>query len=356
MYYNSIMSTNTTLLRGAVYKLNTEVTILDIHGVKGIPGVIHYNPGLARDPDGNLWISVRSCTFPDKPTKHNGLQHPMHYQNHLNVGLLDEKTLTVSKMKNIKAAKEYDGFQWDIEDVRLFWREDGLHGIGVILPVRDGDYRTCQAEILIDHTKGTYTLVKDYGQPFGHPEKNWMPPEKAARLFDFTYSPTQIVVDGEVIGREHHLDIHGGTPLLPYEDGYISIGHVVTAIKGRRSYVQVACKWNKRGELKEISQFFHFDIGWRQHLQESIEFASGAVWATGKEGEEMLIGVGVKDELTAIVKLKIEELYWQPYGDISWYAWNYVSPLSRHEIPTPATGLKGVHEQSLTTDTQSRIA
>lgn len=346
------MSTSTQLIRGVVHKLNTKSTVLDIHGIKGIPGVIHYNPGLCRDPKGNLWIAVRSCTFPDKPLKHNGKEHPMHYQNHLNVGILDEKTMTVTGMKNIKAAKDYDGFQWDIEDVRLFWREDGLHGIGVILPVRRDDYRTCQAEILIDYEKGTYTLVKDYGQPFNHPEKNWMPAENYTRLFDFIYSPTQIVVNGEVIGQEHHLDIHGGTPLLEFEGGYLSIGHVVTAIKGKRSYVQVACKWDKRGELKEISQFFHFDLGWREHLQETIEFVSGLVWAEERENEILLVGIGIKDELTAIAKVKMEDLEWQPYGDIAWYAWEYATNLSKKEIPTPATGLKGVHEHSLTTESQ----
>ena len=89
------------------------------------------------------------------------------------MGLLDEKTLKITKIKTIVAEKEYEGFQWELEDARLFWRKDGMHAIGVILPIRDGDYRTCQAEVLIDYEKGTYKLIKDYGQPKGHTEKNW---------------------------------------------------------------------------------------------------------------------------------------------------------------------------------------
>lgn len=346
------MSTSTTLSRGIIRKLEgVEIEVLDIHSIVPVErGVIHYNPGMARDDRGNLWISVRSCTFPDKPKEEDGLKHPMHYQNHLNVGLLDEKTLKVTEMKEVMPEEGYSGFQWGIEDVRLFWREDGLHGIGVILPVLNGEYKTCQAEILIDHKKGTYKLVKNYGQPFGHPEKNWMPPEKPARLFDFIYSPTQIVLDGQVIGPEHPLDIHGGTPLVDYEDGYLSIGHIVTGVKGKRTYAQVACKWDKRGALTHISQFFHLDAGWRVKLQESIEFVSSAVWIKGKEGEELLIGLGIKDELTGVARIPVDKFQWQPYGDMSWYGWGYATQPSYVEIPTPAVGLKGVHAASLTTE------
>jgi hypothetical protein len=345
------MSTTTSLSHGIIHKLeDTPVKILGIHKIKGISGVIHYNPSLARDDDGNLWISVRSCSFPQEPVIHNGLAHPMHYQNHFHVGLLDEDTLEVHDMKELHPEEPYDGFQWGFEDGRLFWRDDGLHAIGVVLPVSNGDYRTCQAEILLDHKKGTYKLIKNYGQPFGVPEKNWMPPERFARLFDFIYSPTQIVLEGEVIGEKHQLDIHGGTQLVKYGSGYLSIGHVVTSVKKRRTYAQVACRWDKRGKLTHISQFFHLDVGWRVALQESIEFVSGAVWAKDKEEQELLISLGVKDELSGIARIDVSQFKWQPYGDISWYGWHYATPPSYVELPTPATDLKGVHSKSLVAD------
>lgn len=345
------MSTTTALSHGIIHKLeNTPVTVLDIHKQKGVAGVIHYNPSLARDDKGQLWISIRSCSFPKKPLVHGGLTHPMHYQNHFHVGLLNEETLEVSDMKEIQPEQDYEGFQWGFEDGRLFWRDDGLHAIGVVLPVIKDDYRTCQAEILIDHKAGTYKLVKNYGQPFGHPEKNWMPPERFARLFDFIYSPTQVVLEGEVLGEEHQLDIHGGTQLLPLGEGYISIGHIVTAVKGKRTYAQVACRWDKRGRLTHTSQFFHLDVGWRVGLQESIEFVSGAVWSKGKEGQELLIGVGIKDELSGVARVDIRNFSWERYGDKSWYAWHYATPPSYVELPTPATGLTGVHSQSLVAD------
>lgn len=323
------MSVNTLVKDGLLTKLPAETKILKIDAKIG---EVHYNPGLCRDPDGTLWISIRSCIH--NPDRFEGYAHPNHYQNFLHVGKLDEKSLVISDLKLIEPEKEYHGFQWGIEDIRLFWREDGLHGIGVIIPIESGGYKLRQAEILINHEAGTYKLLKDLGRPFGHVEKNWAPSEHPNPNFDYIYSPTQIVKDGEVIGEDNDLFIHNGTPLIEYEDGYISIGHVVLAILQERTYGQIAMKWSAEGELLAHSQFFHFDVGWRENLQETIEFASGLLWSEGKEGEELLIGVGIKDEITGICKLPIGKLKWEPYADTTWYAWRWDSPPNRVEIPS----------------------
>ena len=323
------MSVYSLVKDGLLHNIDLDVTILDI----SIPGIeVIYNPGLARDPDENLWISLRSCVH--QPERFEGWEHPMHYQNFLHVGLLDEKTLKISQLKEIKPEAEYVGFQWGIEDVRLFWRADGLHGIGVFIPVDKGGYKLRQAEILIDHKKGTYKFIKDHGRPFGHAEKNWMPAESKTDKFDFIYSPTQIVKGDEVIGEDNDLFIHNGTPLIPYEDGYISIGHSVVNLLGERTYAQIALKFDLNGRLVEHSQFFHFNVGWREALQETIEFASGLVWASGKEGKELLIGVGVKDEVTGICRLPVDKLKWEPYSDTMWYAWQWSGEVNRVEIPS----------------------
>jgi hypothetical protein len=328
LYYYSSMSVNTKVASGVIHNLDLKTTLLDIT----IPKMeVNYNPGLCRDDKGQLWISIRSCIH--NPERYKGYEHPVHYQNYLHVGKLNEETLEVTELKEIKPEAEYTGFQWGIEDVRLFWREDGLHGIGVILPILENGPYARQAEILINHKTGTYKLLKDYGNPMGSLEKNWSPPEKPARLFDFVYSPTQIVMEGAVIGEPNDLFIHNGSPLLEYEDGFISIAHVVTGVKRLRTYITLAVKWDKAGHATHISQFFQFDVGWREKLQETIEFASSAVWASGKEGKELLIGLGVKDELVGISRLPVEKLEWQPYADTLWYGWDHTFEPNRKEIP-----------------------
>jgi hypothetical protein len=323
------MSVNTLVKDGLLTKLDAEVKIVDVNAKVG---EVHYNPGMARDPSGQVFIAIRSCIT--NYLEKFGMTHPLGYENFLHVGILDEKTLKISGLKEVKPEAEYEGCQWGIEDIRLFWREDGLHGVGVILPVVEGQLKVRCAEILIDYKKGTYKLLKDLGRPFGHAEKNWTPSEFPNPYFDWIYSPTQIVKDGEVIGEDNELFLHNGTPLIEYENGYISLGHSVISLLGERTYAQIALKWSAEGRLIEHSQFFHFNVGWREQLQETIEFASGLLWSEGKKGEELLIGLGVKDELLGICKLDVKKLQWWPYEDTMWYAWRWDSPPNRVELPS----------------------
>lgn len=322
------MSVNTLVKDGLLTNLGEPVKIVPVDTGKDVS----YNPGLCRDPKGNIWVSIRSCIH--NPDFWEGFEHPNHYMNFLYVGLLDESTLEIRQLKEIKPEEEYTGFQWNIEDVRLFWREDGLHGLGVIIPIEDGQYKIRQAEILINHKAGTYKLLKDWGRPFGHAEKNWSPTEIKTNAFDFIYSPTQVVKDGKVFGEMNELFIHNGTPLIPYQDGFISLGHSVISVMGERTYGTIALKWDASGKLLEHSQFFHFNVGWREWLKETIEFACGLIWSKGKENQELLVGLGVKDELVGICKLPVSKLKWQPYSDTTWYAWRWETRPNRKEIPS----------------------
>ena len=322
------MSINTLIKHGIIENINVPVIILP----KLTDKEVEYNPGITRDNKGTTWISLRACTTDNRAL--HGLQHPVHYMNYLFVGKLDEKTLKITGIKQIKQAENYNGFQWDIEDVRLFWREDGLHGIGVILPVENGDYKARQAEILINYEKGTYTLLKDHGRPKGHIEKNWSPPETVTDAFDFAYSLSEIVKDGEVIGADDHLVVHNGTKLLKYKDGYIQLAHVVCGVEGKRTYAHVAVLRDKDGYGTHLSQLFHFNVGWREKLQETIEFASDMVWSKGKEGEELLVGLGVKDEATGIARIPVDKFRWDESVDIMWYKWRWATPPNREELVT----------------------
>lgn len=320
------MSVNTLVKDGLLTNINRPVTIIPIAGVRGD---VHYNPGLARHQNGDVFISIRSCITNQK--EFNGVRHPLGYENFLHLGILkqDDRGDYIDGLKEVLPEEEYDGFQWGIEDVRLFWREDGLHGVGVILPLEGTQLKLRQAEILIDYEAGTYKLLKDLGRPFGHAEKNWSPTESANPNFDFVYSPTQIVKDGEVIGEDNDLFIHNGTPLIPFEDGYLSLGHAVCAVNGERTYAQIALKFDSFGKLIGHSQFFHFNVGWREQLQETIEFASGLIW---EDDETLLVGLGVKDELLGLCRIPVSRLKFEEYSDTMWYAWAWDGQPNRVEL------------------------
>jgi hypothetical protein len=246
------------------------------------------------------------------------------------VGVLDEKTLKVSGVKRIKPHKDAPIYiqEKEVEDVRIFWRRDGLHGIGVAINAHsfDGETRVYEVEILIDYEKGTYKLLKDYGYIKGHMEKNWSPPSIYAKEFDYIYSPTEIVIGNRVYGQEYTGVTHGGSQVLPYKDGWIRIAHQVVSMPGvtHRWYASVAELLNKDGFVTHNSQFFDFCTGWRPQIKESVEFVSGMVWSEGKEEEELLISYGLRDETCAFLRMPVDVFRWEKFNpDVRYYQWKF---------------------------------
>ena len=59
------------------------------------------------------------------------------------------------------------------------------------------------------------------------------------------------------------------------------------------------------------------------------------VWSEGKEGQELLVGLGVKDEATGIARIPVDKFRWDETTDILWYRWRWVTPPNREEIIVP---------------------
>lgn len=315
------MSINTIVKDGIINTLQYEVTVWDLDKDSW-----HHNPSIARDPSGKIWVSTRY--HQEKPAVRYANPEPYsHPTSWLMLGILDEKTLKTSGVKRIKPDKDCPIYiqEKEIEDVRIFWRDDGLHGIGVAINSHSfpGEIRVYEVEILIDYEKGTYKLLKDYGYIKGHMEKNWSPPSIPTDKFDFIYSPTEIVKDNQVIGEEYNGITHGGSQLLPYKDGWIRIAHQVVRVKGitHRWYVSLAELLDENGLVTHASQFFDLSTGWRPQIKESVEFISGMVWSDGKEGEELLVSYGVRDETCGFVRIPVAIFEWTPLEDVQYRNW-----------------------------------
>ena len=182
-----------------------------------------------------------------------------------------------------------------------------MRGIGVIY----SEHGITQGELSIDYNAGTFKLLHDYGQPYKHTEKNWSPPADATEKFDFIYSQSEVVKYGKPRGPIYKGEIHGGSQLLPYKDGWISIAHRVSPVVGLtwRWYASVARLHDSTGKVTHISQFFDFGTGWRENLQESVEYVSGAIWL--EKDKELLLSLGVKDEKCGFVKVPITAFKWE---------------------------------------------
>jgi len=297
---------------GFIEKLPYKVHIFDVK-----KGWAH-NVSIANDDKHQTWIAIR---YHDTPYKSYGI----HWQpSILQIGKLNTKTLAVTDLKIIipDPTCPLYLFTHSIEDVRIFHRQDGLHAIGVAFPrggvIRDKDHGVIythnevgQVEILIDYQAGTYSLIRDYGQPNGRTEKNWVPSIPATELFDFIYSPTQVVKHGIVRGSNYTGDVHGGSQLLPYKDGWISIAHRVVPIAGvtARWYMHFAQLHDQWGFVTHTSQFFDFGTGWWKEFQQSVEFVAGAIWTVPEK--ELLLSLGVRDQTCGFVRVPISALEWR---------------------------------------------
>lgn len=319
------MSVNTIIKDGIIEKLSFPVAVWDLDEYSW-----HHNPSVARDKAGVIWVSTRH--HEEKPAVRyaNIIQPYSHPTSWLMLGILDEKTLKVSGVKHIKPDPKSPIYilEKEIEDVRIFWRKDGLHGIGAAINAHSfpGETRVYEIEILIDYKKGTYKLLKDYGYIKGHMEKNWSPPTIFAPKFDFIYSPTEVVLENKVYGKEYSGNTHGGSQVLPYKDGWIRLSHQVVNMRDvtHRWYASVAELINEAGYVTHSSQFFDLQTGWRPQIRESVEFISGAVWCKGEEGKRLLVSYGVRDETCGFVKIPIDVFKWQPFNsDVSYYNWKF---------------------------------
>lgn len=297
----------------------------------------HHNPSIARDPTtGKIWVATRY--HQERPATRYANPFPYsHPTSWLMLGILDEDTLKVSEVRRIESDPDNPDYIRDkeVEDVRIFHRPDGLHGIGVAINSHSfpGETRVYEVEILIDPISNTYKLLKDYGYDLkGHMEKNWTPPTTLTPQFDYIYSQTEVVKGDKVLGTPCNGQTHGGSQALPYKDGWLRIAHRVVGMGvTHRWYISQAELLDKDGYVTHTSQFFDLCTGWRPQIKESVEFISGAVWSKGKEGKELLVSYGIRDETCGFVKIPMDLFRWEPFDSaIEYTGYRF----SDHELPT----------------------
>lgn len=231
---------------------------------KSKPGWRPYNPSLAW-VNGRLFCSVRYSffAFPGIDTTGQVMVSSNYYgRSETILAELDPTTLQVLDWRTLTYTNWVGSRNSGLEDIRLFTRDNILYGIGVYLPLEDG--HPTQGIIRIDPDKWTAELTEVF--PNEGPEKNWSPVEGRE---DFTYSPT---------GEPYRGHIHGGTQLIGWGDGYLSLVHhsFSRRYKGTgprrnrgRHYVHHWARWDKDLHITHLTAPFVFT--W----QSAIEFASG---------------------------------------------------------------------------------
>jgi len=250
-----------------------------------------YNPSLAW-VNGRLFCSIRYSffAFPGIDTTGQVLVSSNYYgRSETLLAELDPDTLQVVDWRRLEYLNWSGSRNTALEDVRLYVVDGTLYGIGVYLPLDDAPY--AQAVIRIDPAASTATLVDVL--PARRVEKNWSPVEGRS---EFIYSPTETVdYTGTVAGDPYKGAIHGGTQLIEFEDGYLSLVHhsVSRPLRTRgvrnrgreRHYVHHWALWNRDLRLTHLTAPFVFK--W----EAGIEFASGLV----RHNDRLLISWGWGD-------------------------------------------------------------
>lgn len=272
----------------------------------------YFNPSIAWEKD-KLKIAIRSCNFAVERSGGWSFRHNVYSVTDVLYGDLDPASLNVSKLTYLKLSDNSPAIVHTagLEDVRLFYRKDGMHASGF-----QSD-RITRTKHNASATMGVY-LIKDntlhYLETLSKPrmevvEKNWIPTDKPSNEFDYTYSPTQSYKGGIVSGEPYIGIIHGGTQLITQKDGtYLSIVHDKVLDGNLRNHRrEVYDKWmyrhylakhDNKGIITQLSKPFRFGT------HENIEFAAGMV----EYKDDFIISLGIMDCKYAIVKIKKNKL------------------------------------------------
>lgn len=283
---------------------------LKIYGEIDDPNMRHFNPSIAWLGN-ELKIAVRSCNFSiDSNGKWYLRDGSAYSKTDVLYGDLHPITLQVSNLNNLELSDNSPIVTKlaGLEDVRLFQGVSEMFGVGF-----ESDRMTRSL-----HNKSAkmaeYKISKgklEYLQTLEKPddsivEKNWSPTDKPG-FFEYTYSPTQVVRMGKVIGEPYKGDIHGGTQLIKQKDGtYLSIVHrkVLNRLRSRPGvydkyvYYHYLARHSKEGFITHLSKPFTFGT------KENIEFAAGMV----EYKDDLLISFGIRDCKYAIAKVSKQKL------------------------------------------------
>lgn len=299
---------------GRVNTRSSVASTLDIQsiGAKAVtygeiddPDMRDFNPSIAFDNKGDLKIALRRCNFAvERGGKWYLRDGSAYSRTDVMYGDLNPDTLEVSNIKKLELSDKSPTRTKvsGLEDVRLFARKDGIHAIGfecdrITKSLHNGSAKLAEYLIKGNELRYIRTLEKPDKEVV---EKNWQPFDHQSTFAEFTYSPTQIYLNGHVIGDKYIGKIHGGTQLLAQEDGtYISLLHEKITLPAQRfvydryKYIHYLATHDNTGVVTSLSQPFDFGT------HENIEFAAGMV----EYGDDLIISLGIRDCKYAIVKI-----------------------------------------------------
>ena len=254
-----------------------------------------FNPSIAKSPDGQIVMAVRSSNYLLGPIqKYSTLTTGVDIMNRVYWASLDDQ-LQIMDMYELEVVGELS-FIRGVEDFRVFWRDGGWYMTGIILEKEHTRFaRVGLFKVDLENRQARF--IKKYeSEEFGKkPEKNWgMVADKAVKEFDFIYGPNVIYKDGKtkkLPKSKSYPKLRGNTQLIPWEDGYLAVNHYMRMQTNKkmyfnpvtfatewmdfRHYYHVFVKYDKTGRIVAMSDEFIFNVT-------GVEFAAGIIEHNGK--------------------------------------------------------------------------
>lgn len=281
--------------------------------------------------DGRILINLRNVNYTLYHAEHNRFEHSwgplsyIHPENDIKLRTTNyiaelDSNLDITSYAKIDTSR-FDTYEpkWEfvgLEDARLIQWNDKIYICGVR---RDVDTKgTGRMELSELEFSGTSVKeVSRYRIPGPPPDneycmKNCTPIEDrpytlvkwtnptALMIFDPFGKETQVVETSPYIQAKH--DMRGGSQVLRYKDGYITIVHetyLYNSEQGKKdgTYRHRFVLWDQDFRIKKLSNIFSF-------LDFKIEFCCGFA----KYNDDYLITFGAQDNAAYIVKLSAKAL------------------------------------------------
>ena len=181
------------------------------------------------------------------------------------------------------------------EDMRLFaWRNE----LWTCSTIREQNREGYCEQVLArleelepgPHRLANWRVLRPHA-PRRH-EKNWMPHVVGETLqFMYLCDPTHVIDDqartvSETIPPIMGGDFRGGSQLIEFDSGWLTLIHEVIFRNGARVYLHRFVWFDKANSLKRVSCLFFFQ-------KKGIEFAAGLAWHP--DGNRLIASYGVGD-------------------------------------------------------------
>lgn len=286
------------------------------------------NPSIYND-NGKILVNLRNINYTLYHSEKKKYEHPwgplvyIHPENDWklrtkNIMCEYDDNLNPIWQRHIDTSSFPDKELWDfvgLEDARIVRWEGKLYICGVrrdLDTIGTGRMELSELEIGPDYVKeiNQYRIPTPYNKE-SYCEKNWMPildmpfhfvkwtngTEVVKYNIDSNTTETVVLKDWRDLGC---IDLRGGSQVLPYKDGHITLCHETYLTRSEQDrkdgiYRHRFIVWDKDWNITKVSKQFSF-------LQGEIEFAVGMC----EYQDNYLITFGFQDNASYVLKISKE--------------------------------------------------